>query len=128
MSVDLVIQYALRMRRVVLSSFACLALSYFPASSHKRYDLRKSVLNIKCVFCFCLQLFFSETFLILRRIERDMIKNVYWSSCKVPAILVKFYHHHHVPERLGVLSCSLILKMKLVPPPLPWSSRVPSSF
>ena len=39
------------------------------------------------------------------------------------------YHHcHHVPEGLGVLSCSLILKMKLVPPPLPWSSRVPSSF
>ena len=30
-----------------------------------------------------------------------------------------FCHHHHVPEGLGVLSCSLILKMKLVPPPLP---------
>ena len=38
------------------------------------------------------------------------------------------HHHHHVPEGLGMLSCSLILKMKLVPPPLPWSSRVPSSF
>ena len=38
------------------------------------------------------------------------------------------HHHHHVPEELGVLSCSLILKMKLVPPPLPWSFRVPSSF
>ena len=38
------------------------------------------------------------------------------------------HHHHHVPEGLGVLSCSLILNMKLVPPPLPWSSRVPSSF
>ena len=38
------------------------------------------------------------------------------------------HHHHHVPEGLGVLSCSLTLKMKLVPPPLPWSSRVPSSF
>ena len=36
--------------------------------------------------------------------------------------------HHHVPEGLGVLSCSLILKMKLVPPPLSWSFRVPSSF
>ena len=41
-----------------------------------------------------------------------------------------FHHHHHrhVPEGLAVLSCSLILNMKLVPPPLPWSSRVPSSF
>ena len=37
------------------------------------------------------------------------------------------HHHHHVSEGLGMLSCSLIL-MKLVPPPLPWSSRVPSSF
>ena len=27
----------------------------------------------------------SETFLILRRVERD-IKSVYWSSCKVPII------------------------------------------
>ena len=27
------------------------------------------------------------------------------------------FHHHHVPEGLGMLSCSLILKMKLVPPP-----------
>jgi hypothetical protein len=37
-------------------------------------------------------------------------------------------HHHHVHEGLGMLSCSLILKMQLVPPSLPWSSCVPSSF
>ena len=38
------------------------------------------------------------------------------------------HHHRHVPEGLGMLSCSLILKMKLVPPFLPRSSYVSSSF
>ena len=34
--------------------------------------------------------FFSEAFLIIRRSERHVIKNVYSSSCKVPVILVRF--------------------------------------
>ena len=38
------------------------------------------------------------------------------------------HHHHHVPEGLGMLACSLILKMKLVPPSLPRSSYVSSCF
>ena len=38
-----------------------------------------------------------------------------------------YLYHHHVLEGLGMLACSLILQMKLVPPSLPRSSYVSSS-
>jgi len=49
----------------------------------------KKLLNIKYVFWFLLQLL-SEKVLSLKRTERDMIKNVYCSSCEVPVILLRF--------------------------------------
>jgi hypothetical protein len=49
----------------------------------------KKSLNIKCVFWFSVQLL-SETFLFLRRIQRDITINVHRSSCKVPLLLSDF--------------------------------------
>ena len=49
----------------------------------------KKLPNKNCVFWFYLQLY-SETFFILRRNDRDVIKNTYRSSCKVPVILARF--------------------------------------
>jgi hypothetical protein len=42
-----------------------------------------------CVLIFSTNL--SETFLILRRIQRDIIINVHKPSCEMPIILVRFY-------------------------------------
>ena len=63
----LVIQHAMRM------PVACPAVQYFSILSHKKHDLKKKLLKMKCVFRVSLQLLL-ETFLILRRNERDMIK------------------------------------------------------
>ena len=58
----------------------------------------KQLLKTKGVFWFSLQ-FFSETFFILRIIERFMIKSVNWSSSKVPLILVSFERDLNILDR-----------------------------
>ena len=50
-----------------------LALPYFSTLSHKQHDFRKKVLNMKSVLWFSLKIW-PETFSILRRTEREMIK------------------------------------------------------
>jgi hypothetical protein len=83
-SATLVIQHAKRMRRVILSSVACPAVPHFSTLPHKRHDCRKKVVEHKmCVLIFSTSL--TQSFLILRTIERDII-NVHAYSCKVTVI------------------------------------------
>ena len=85
LSVALVIQRQKRMLRIILSSVAPLASPHFSTLFHKQCNFGKEFLNINRVFRFSIQIW-SETFLILRRIQRDFIINVKTSSCKVPVI------------------------------------------
>jgi hypothetical protein len=48
-SVALVICHAKRVRRIMLSSVASLALPYFSTLCNKRYDFRNKLLNVKGV-------------------------------------------------------------------------------
>jgi len=71
-----------------ISFVACPAL-HFP-TSHKQHAFRnKKLLNKKRVFRVSLQLS-SEIIFTLRRTERDMVENVYWSSSKVELYLSDF--------------------------------------
>ena len=68
------IQPAMRMRHIAICSLP--RSTTFPRiiSQTARFSKKKQLLNTKCVFWFSVQLL-SETFLILRGTERDMIKN-----------------------------------------------------
>jgi hypothetical protein len=80
------IYLAMRMRRFVICGLS--GCTVFATLSHKRQDFRKKkLLNTKYVFFLhnvCLK------HLIVRKNERDMIINVYWSSYKVNVILDMF--------------------------------------
>jgi hypothetical protein len=86
--VSLVIQHVKRMRRFILPCVACPAVPYFSTLSRKRHDYREKIVERKMCVWFSLNV--SETFFLLRRIQRDIVINVQRPSCKVPVILVRF--------------------------------------
>jgi hypothetical protein len=89
-SAALIIQHAKCMGRIILSFVACTAVLYSSTSGINDTNLGKCSLNTKCVLWFSAQLL-SQTFLILKRIQRDSITNVHRSSCLVTFILLRYY-------------------------------------
>ena len=74
------------MRHIVISGLP--AGTVFFTASNKRHDFREKVTEYEM----CGLIFFYNCCLklILSRTGRDIIKNVYRASCKVPFILVGF--------------------------------------
>jgi hypothetical protein len=71
------------MSRIILSSMAYMVLPHF-----SQYLIKCALFENKNIELDILKLL-SETFLILRRIQGDIIINVHRSSCKVTVILVR---------------------------------------
>ena len=88
--VALGMQHAMRMHHIV-SSVSCPAVQYVSALSHKSYDFRKKkkFLDIEYVFLFSLQLL-PETFFILKRNKRDVIKIYIGLRVKYPLLSSDF--------------------------------------
>jgi hypothetical protein len=95
MFVALGIQHTMRMLHTVICNLSGSTI-FFHIISQQRHEFwgerqkereKKKLLLIKYVFSFSIQVL-SETFLILIRSERDIIKTIYWSSRTVPVILV----------------------------------------
>jgi hypothetical protein len=87
--VALGIERVMRIRRIVICGHSGWTI-FFSTLPHKRHDFRgEKILNTKFLFWFSLQLL-SKIFLILRKIRRDVIINLYRFSRNVPIILVRF--------------------------------------
>jgi hypothetical protein len=87
-SVALGIQHAMHMHYIVICGLSGSTICFHIISQTARFPKKKNM-NTKRVFWFSLQ-FQSATFLILRRSERDVIKNLYRSPVKYPIFLSDF--------------------------------------
>ena len=73
------------MRHTVVFDLSGCTVFFHIVSYTARFSGKKVIEHIINVLIFSTTL--SETFPILRRIERDMIINMYWSLCKVLVVV-----------------------------------------
>ena len=78
--ITLAVQHVKCMYHIISSSETSPTLQHFPTLSHKKLSGNK-LMKMTCVLWFTLQLL-SDTFLILRKIRRDIIMNVHRSHVK----------------------------------------------
>ena len=80
--------------------WTALLYNIFPHYHINGTTLGITLMNTKFVFWFSVQLL-PETFLILRWTERDIIQNVYRSSCKVTVIIARFWWYLNFLDRFS---------------------------
>jgi hypothetical protein len=82
------IQHALRMRHITICGLFGCTIFFHLISITALFSKKKVIECGMCVLIFSTNL--SEIFFILRRIGRDMVINVYCSSCKIPVMVAGF--------------------------------------
>ena len=89
---------------------------------HKRHDfiLKKMFIDHKTCFFFIFSRNLSESFHILRRIQRGTVTNVHWSSLKVPVYFVTLNKTYIFIRDFENTQISNLIKFNPVRAEVPW--------